>query len=186
MRRLLLVVLLVPSTFFVLPPGISAACTCAVTNRAQAAENADVVFKGTVTDMADPEGGGNVISSGRDVFYTFDVDEVVKGVTNDPARVVTAADGASCGADFAVGRRYLVFAVDDGGRLSSTLCAGNDTLPALPAASEDAETTGIPDPLLGDEESRPNPVLATVAALALAAGVVALAVARHRQRDKLD
>ena len=186
MRRLLLVVLLVPGAFFVLPAGVSAACSCAVTSRAQATADADVVFKGTVTGMADPEGGGNVISSGRDVFYTFDVDEVVKGVTDNPAQVVTAADGATCGADFAVGRRYIVFAADDGERLTSTLCAGNEMLPALPVGGDDVQTTESPDPLRNAEERRPNPVLATVAALALAAGVVALAVARNRQRYKLD
>lgn len=188
MRRCLLLLVLMPAVFFALPAGVSSACTCAMTTRAQATANADVVFKGTVVGEEDPDGGGPYISSGRDVFYAFDVDEVVKGAADDPAQVVTAAEGASCGADFVVGRRYLVFADRDGERLTSSLCSGNDRLPALPAAAGDQTESAMPDPLLGDipaDDDR-RPMLAILGAFAVAGGVVAIAIGRVRQRRILD
>ena len=166
-----------------------------MTSRSAALEGADVAFKGTVTGRADPDGGGNIISSGRTVFYSFEVDDVVKGDADNPAKVATAAEGASCGAGFEVGRRYLVFATQRPDGLTSSLCAGNERLQALPArtAAPDSEPATEPatepaprdpvDELLGDTSSS-SPVLMILAGLAAVGAVVAVAIGRARQRKR--
>lgn len=106
------------------------ACSCAPPGSVNSFDRADVVFTGDVVSKHDPAKPGEVVSSGRMIRWTFDVRSVQKGKTADPQVVESAADGASCGYSFTVGRRYKVYADRDGGALRTNLCAGNQALGA--------------------------------------------------------
>ena len=61
--------------------------------------------------------------------YTFLVSEAFRGrdvSAGLPVKVVTSAHGASCGADFAVGEEYLVYAGFVDGQYGTSLCSGNE------------------------------------------------------------
>lgn len=108
-----------------LPVKFALACSCAPPGSDERAlEEASAVFSGTVVDVHDPQGDAAVISSGRTVTYTFEVDAVAKGDIRREATVDTAADGASCGYGFKEGVRYVVFADGDPERdLSTSSCS---------------------------------------------------------------
>lgn len=191
-RRLLLIFLVFSAAFLALPAGVSHACSCAQMSRADAIANADVVFKGTATQQADPQGGAAAVSSGRSVRFGFTVDTVVKGNLGPTAGVTTAASGASCGAEFAIGQRYLVLVQRDTiGRLETSLCSGNEQLQARPAANPEPEATDSPAPApTGEGEGKAEAdvdepgvaaVLGAVAAVAALAALVVLRVRGHGQ-----
>lgn len=101
------------------------ACSCLVATEAEQAARASALFAGTAVASSDPNAGGPLIGSGDPIEWTFAVDTVVKGEVVADQRVTTARDGASCGASFEVGRRYLVFASDgESGGLVTGVCSG--------------------------------------------------------------
>ena len=105
------------------------ACTCMSSGPAcQAFWTTDVVFDGTVTTI-EPTSREETFS-GR----TFQVSELVvtlqvrqgwKGVEGETVQVTTSGSGASCGFDFKIGGRYLVFASrgGSGSRPRVSLCS---------------------------------------------------------------
>jgi hypothetical protein len=123
------------------------ACSCAVGTANEYFESADVVFVGTAVESnASP-----FLSSSADpVEFTFTVDKQLKGERlPQPVTVVTAASGASCGAEFQIGERWRVFARSDGPSLASGLCDGNRLLDQAPQAS----------PVTDDDEGPSGPPL---------------------------
>ncbi len=116
-------------------PGVAQACSCVGFTDDEAFDAAEVVFVGSVVDVADP---GLVDSSLDPKRYTVEVSEVYKGEASERQDVVTAVEGASCGADLG-GGPWLVFgrAVVDGqesvdgepdartGDVRTSLCSGN-------------------------------------------------------------
>lgn len=86
--------------------------------------------------------------------YTFLVSEAFRGrgvSAGLPVKVVTNADGASCGAGFAVGEEYLVYAGIVDGEYGTSLCSGNDLvknaqaqLRFLRGTGQDAIAKGTP------------------------------------------
>jgi hypothetical protein len=103
------------------------ACSCLIpdTSACGFARAATVIFTGRVTAVeAKP-----LVRT-----FTFETDETLRGIVGGTIRVSTAADGASCGADFTVGGKYLVYANQQDGGYQTHLCSGN-----LPAADADAE-----------------------------------------------
>lgn len=109
----LLVVVLTASMIGSASP--AAACSCAPPAPAEtAAQEADAVFVGTVTDLT-PAGGG--------VVAHVSVETVHEGEVAAEVEVHTASDSAACGYPFEVGREELVYAVlDADGRLLTNLC----------------------------------------------------------------
>jgi hypothetical protein len=128
-----------------LPVHRAMACSCAEISEKQATNQAAVVFEGVVV------GGpieilGQVVSSADPVDFEFAVQNVIKGgPLPDRIEVETARSGASCGAEFAVGQRWRVFAHGNApDHLSSHLCGGNRLLdeqaPIPPSTTDDGRS----------------------------------------------
>ena len=118
-----------------LPVQQVAACSCAQSTPAQAAEFADAVFAGTVVDER-PVGAHDVplraVAATKPMpapfgqtLYTFDVDGVAKGPVGTRVEVLAGGDGAACGMTFAMNERWLIFTTWDGAVHSTGLCSGN-------------------------------------------------------------
>jgi hypothetical protein len=113
------------------------ACSCAPITTQQAYDDADAVFRGTVTER-DRTGRGEEAR----VELRFEVSRVFKGFVYSDQVVATPQDSAGCGIDAAVGTNWVIFAtqtVEGTGdrlvtRLSTSLCSGNlpgSTVPSL-------------------------------------------------------
>ena len=118
-----------------LPVQQVAACSCMQSTPRQAAEWADAAFAGTVVNEqpvgaeTGPIGAMAATKPVPAVFgqilYTFDVDGVAKGSVGSRVEVLSGGDGASCGMNFAMDERWLIFTTWDGSVHSTGLCAGN-------------------------------------------------------------
>ena len=82
----------------------------------------------------------------------FSVDAVYKGDATRTYWVSSARSGASCGFEFLVGKRYMVFARMSGDRVETDLCSGtlqggldpaSVALPAGRAPREDPPSTAL-------------------------------------------
>lgn len=147
------------------------ACSCIQMTPELALANANVAFVGVVTNIADPNAGDPIISSGDPVFYTFAVEEPLKGATGSDLVVSSARDGASCGMTFGLAQRWRIYAYADGsGSLATGICSGNELL---------AEGVPIPAP-----EPTPPPLGIFIAGGAVLAvlGVSAWAFTRPNRR----
>lgn len=130
MHRSTAAVLVVMALSLLLPIRMAHACSCVPPpGDREAMLSTDVVFSGTVTEVADPEGDKKIVSSGRPVTYSFHVDAVAKGEVAADESVTSAADGSSCGAEFRDGGRYIVFADENkNGELTTSLCSNTRPL----------------------------------------------------------
>ncbi|HEX5596037.1 MAG TPA: hypothetical protein VFX61_08490 [Micromonosporaceae bacterium] len=147
LRNLLIVVVLAGLGLFVGPAMPACACSCAeAVSPEEAAERSDAVFVGVVKKIDRP--WGLIRSSTDPVTVTIDVTEVHKGDVPATVKVVTEADGASCGYEFVDGGRYLVFASGKVADLRTGLCDGNRNL-----ASESNPFTDGHAPRVGEPES---------------------------------
>ena len=160
--------------------GQVAACSCAQSTPEQAAEFADAAFAGTVVNEQPigardlPLGVGEaalpaVAPSGQ-IIYTFEVDGVAKGSVAARVDVLSGGDGASCGMNFALNERWLVFTNWDGITHTTGLCSGNVTLEKGAAAPLPltAPTGGA------DEPAAPVVPVAVLALVAVIGIVVAV------------
>ncbi|MFD1017611.1 hypothetical protein [Thalassobacillus hwangdonensis] len=108
---------------FLFTPNKSHACSCAeASSPSVQLEKKDAVFFGEVMDIS-----SSMFSSGE-VTVLFEVDRVWKGVNQTEVKVVTKEQEASCGYNFAVGARYLVYASADGDDWKTGLCEGTKHL----------------------------------------------------------
>ena len=114
---------------FLVGAGNVLACTCPVRSDPENRQSADVIFAGTVASIADPNPGPS-ISGGDPIMYTFAVERSAKGVVGATQEVVSARSGATCGCQFAMGKRYVVYATLDGGVFRAGLCGGSRALTA--------------------------------------------------------
>lgn len=105
-------------------PREAVACSCAESGTVQENKSrSDAVFEGTAA---------SVKSSSLSLFgapakavkANFQVNEVWKGHVAPSIEVVTNGSGASCGYEFQVGERYLVYAASTGNSLEVSLCSG--------------------------------------------------------------
>lgn len=131
MRALIAVgaALTIAATMSLLPVSRALACSCVGFTEDEALARADVVFEGVVT--GEPLWVWLWITNdfASDVRYEFAVEDVIKGgPLPDRVQVATAQSGASCGAGFARGERWRVFALGSGDDLASGLCNGNRLL----------------------------------------------------------
>jgi hypothetical protein len=113
---------------FVIDPTPADACSCMASGPAcQAFWSTDAVFDAMVVSV-EPlprDGAARVSVPPADYLVSLDVRQAWKGVNPGPLEVVTSGSEASCGFEFKVGRRYLVFARSqaDVGRLSVSHCS---------------------------------------------------------------
>jgi hypothetical protein len=163
-------------------PGVARACSCVPPPPPKkAVADYDVVFAGTVAEVEDSQAGARIVSSGGAVHYTFALDAVAKGPRVREIQVSSALGGASCGANFRKGRRYLVFAyygsdferIKGAESLWTNLCTPNERLKpdeALPIAARRVAADEIVGP--PPNPPAPGPPVALVAAAACIALIV--------------
>lgn len=160
-RMLLLAVLVMSGLIY--PTRDAFACSCAEqpSDRA-AARHSDLVFSGRVTDTAGP-----VFSQGR-AGFGFEVDRVYRGRAFSTQWVYSGTEGDTCGMEFDLGHRYVVFAYFDNDRRPSTgICTNTRELDANEEPDLQAAGTLIPG------RSRTTPPSIFLALLTVAAGVLA-------------
>lgn len=127
---------------------------------AQAAEEADAVFVGTVTGV---ERAGD-----NDVVATFEVERVWRGPPTATNRVATPENPGMCGYAFEVGQAYLVYANQQDGELQTSIATRTI---ALDRAEQDLRALGEGEPPGPDPGHDLLAVVIVAAALALIATV---------------
>lgn len=144
-------------------PSSAWGCSCgqASASARELTAGADAVFVGTVTAVDD--GVDLPLLERETPVTTLRVEKVRKGVLRLHVEVEARREEASCGVDFAVGNRYLVYAARDGAALETSLCAGT----RMTASGVPPSSTGARSPL---------PIVAATAAVGLFA-TAALALA---------
>jgi hypothetical protein len=132
-RRAFVAVLVV--ALFSIDPRAAFACSCAQQSKPQLVENATLIFTGVATSASQPFSFTRACyaSSADPISVAFDVETVYKGDVTRRATVETVVSGASCGAEFTVGKRYTVFATVSSGRIETNLCRGNELGGIVPA-----------------------------------------------------
>lgn len=130
-------------------PSPAQACSClAPGDMIEEASGADAVFAGTVLRLVatDRRADSPLMARIKRFFgmqvrygpdqrrFALEVDEPFKGIEASTIEVMTSADSASCGYSFQVGRKYLVFAQHDEGRLNVSLCSATAPIDSVPAA----------------------------------------------------
>jgi len=102
------------------------ACSCAqrLGGACLGAWDADAVFLGTVTEIADVEPGEEEASTWASRRVRLGQLETFLGESADAVMVRTGQNQAACGFPFVTGRRYLVYAYqDDDGVLHTSICS---------------------------------------------------------------
>ncbi|HEY0980013.1 MAG TPA: peptidoglycan-binding protein [Candidatus Paceibacterota bacterium] len=115
MKKLVAFIALVGLCATLYAPATVHACSCIAREYSQAEKmnESDAVFVGTVTDISQGELRRTV---------TFDVSAYWKGTISKKQTVTTASDSAACGYAFTVGMKYIVYANESDGRLTTGLC----------------------------------------------------------------
>jgi hypothetical protein len=98
------------------------ACTCSTGDSRDRLAAADGAFIGELVGRRETGPLGSIISSGRDVVYTFEVTEVFKGDIGRRVEIHSAASGMSCGFEVAAGEAVGVLLDRQGGDWRSGLC----------------------------------------------------------------
>jgi hypothetical protein len=179
-------VMLTTALLISLPAENALACSCIEPPPDEVAlRQSDAAFAGTPVAHDDPEGGGKIISSGRPIIWTFQVDAVAKGDIVSQWEVVSAADGASCGYQFSEGKRYLVFAYygdgfervqDPDADLHTNICTNTRPLGANEELPFPADEVNMPDGVLrvDDDSSIVTLLLSLLVVGAVSASVIYL------------
>lgn len=121
--------LLVLISGFLAFAGTAYGCSCMAADPQQMLEFGPTAFVGTITG-ATSAGQGPV---GAQHVLTFEVEAVLAGDVPAQVEILTADNSAACGIDANIGTRMAVFATDEGGQLSSSLCSVTDADAALKA-----------------------------------------------------
>lgn len=151
------------------------ACSCMILGPGDALANADVAFVGVVARIDDPT-AAPVVSSGDPVFYTFAVEEPLKGEPGAQLVVSSSRDSASCGVTFNVAERWRVYANADGeGGVVTGSCSGNELI-----------ATGVEIPEIAAPEPAPPPFAVFVAGGAILAVIAVSAFAFMRPSRKAE
>lgn len=127
MKRLLPLLVLI-STFLAFA-GPAYGCSCMAAEPQQMLEFGPTAFVGTMTGVV-PAAQGPL---GAQHLLTFEVEAVLAGEVPAEVQILTADNSAACGIDANIGSRLAVFATDEGGQLSSSLCSVTDADAALNA-----------------------------------------------------
>jgi hypothetical protein len=113
--------------FSAVPVSPAHACTCASGgDPRERLAAADGAFIGTLVSRRETGPLGSIISTGRDVIYTFEVAEAVKGDLGRRVEVHSAAAGMSCGFEVPPGEPIGVLLEGGNGTWRSGLCGQID------------------------------------------------------------
>lgn len=113
------------------------ACSCVMPGTVlEELEKSGVVFDGIVDSIELPKTdifGGS--SSADEAKYTFSVNGSWKGEVESSTTVFSAQSSISCGYEFEVGKRYVVFGMKNGDKITVSHCSAtnkiNDSSPEL-------------------------------------------------------
>ncbi|TYP69726.1 hypothetical protein [Paenibacillus methanolicus] len=121
-------------------PSVSYACDCAEPNPAEALANAKLVFTGEVLRVKKQERQARVLGpiEHREANH-FKVTESWKGAEQTELIVFDRGSEASCGIDFQVGARYLVYAYQE---RNGDAYTGQCSVKELTAAASDLRVLG--------------------------------------------
>lgn len=106
----------------------SLACSCIPTPNppCRAYWQTPVIFEGTVTEFAVVENNAKFFENRR---ATFSVEKSHKGIDGTKETEIYTGDGGSdCGFPFQVGKRYLVYAYQENGYLSTNYCGRTELI----------------------------------------------------------
>ncbi|HKX74530.1 MAG TPA: hypothetical protein VJR05_03990 [Acidimicrobiia bacterium] len=145
MKRLLPFLVLVTS--LLVSAGPAYACSCMEAQPREMLEFGPTAFVGTITGVT-AAGQGPI---GAQHLLTFEVETVLAGEVGPLVEVLTADNSAACGIDGTVGARMAVFATDEGGQLSSSLCSVTDADQALAALGPGTPPASDGSPELGSD-----------------------------------
>jgi len=105
-------------------PNTGYACSCDMPGNAQEElDRSSAVFSGEVIGILDKNKNGYIQSSADPIAVLFEVEETWKGVTQSQVIVYTAKDSTSCGYQFALNTKYLVYAYESDGSLNTSICS---------------------------------------------------------------
>lgn len=138
----LILMVLVITTIFTYLPSKSFACSCAKPGNAIEELNRDgtSVFSGRVIKKVDQSKLDMIQSSADPISVLFQVDKTWKGVDQSQVIVKTARSSASCGYEFTLNEKYLVYASDRNGELKVNICSRTQ---AIEDAQDDLELLGV-------------------------------------------
>jgi hypothetical protein len=105
-------------------PNTSYACSCVAPGPVERElKESDAVFSGKVVNIVDENKSKLIKSSADPIAVTFEVEESWKGKIQKQVTVYTAYSSASCGFDFTLNQKYLVYAYEHDGTLKVFLCS---------------------------------------------------------------
>lgn len=121
-------------------PKTSYACSCVEPGTVkEELTRSSAVFSGKVIDIVDKKKNSLVQSSADLIAVLIEVEESWKGIRQNQVVVYTERSSASCGFEFTINNRYLVYANVNDGKLKASLCS-RTTLLSL--ANEDIDELG--------------------------------------------
>lgn len=142
-RKSAILLVVISICFMYYSPTTSYACSCVEPGPVQdELERSSVVFSGTVIDMLDVNKNKSIQSSADPIAVQFEVEEAWKGLGQTQIIVYTERDSASCGYEFTLNKKYLVYAQEIEGELKAGLCSR--TTP-LSSAEMDLDELGFGD-----------------------------------------
>lgn len=112
------------STMLNFSPNTSYACSCVVPGTAkEELKESAAVFSGKVINIAAENKFMLFQSSADPIAVTFEVQEWWKGNVQKKVTVYTAKSSASCGFEFALNNKYLVYANEVDGTFKVSVCS---------------------------------------------------------------
>jgi len=86
----------------------------------KAFDESNAIFSGVVTKIVNARHGNYT----NRFVITFRIDKSWKGITKRKIKIFTGLGGGDCGYPFKIGKRYLVYAYDEGdNELGTNICA---------------------------------------------------------------
>jgi hypothetical protein len=121
-------------------PNTSYACSCVESGTVKEEwTRSSAVFSGKVIDIVDKKKNSLIQSSADLIAVLIEVEESWKGNRQNQVVVYTERSSASCGFEFTINNKYLVYANENDGKLKVSLCS-RTTLLSL--ANEDIDELG--------------------------------------------
>lgn len=136
------VILMTITIIFVLnfSPKTSYACSCVESGTVKEEwTQSSAVFSGKVIEIVDKKKNRLIQSSADLMAVLIEVEESWKGMRQNQVVVYTERNSASCGFEFTINNRYLVYANENDGKLKVSLCSRTAL---LSLATEDLDELG--------------------------------------------
>jgi hypothetical protein len=107
--------------------------SCLMMTPCQVYEFSTVIVQGTVTELAEVDLGAEIVGGLSyprvETLVTIDVEKAWKGATpGTPIQIYTDGRRSSVGYEFVRGQKYLVFAYERRGRLSTSICSHTNVI----------------------------------------------------------